>query len=145
MKNQTKFLIFFALVLGAIYAYRFTDWFSEKKIQIKYRVMAGRGEKSAGADPVTFYLMDRAYELTSVKVISLDEAATNKYPRAYWHLVSDSNSVSVADFLYGENLAGMKPKVPGLAAWPLKAGGNYRIFIEAGKLKGEKDFQAVKN
>lgn len=144
MKNQTKFLIFVALILGAFYAYRFTDWFGKKEIQLKYKVFAGRSpaKDASVADPIAFYLIDKEYRLTSIKVISADEAATNKYPHAYWHLVSDSNSVPVTDFMYGGKVGGMKPKIAGLAARPLVAGGNYRIFVEAGKLKGEKNFQA---
>src|SRR4051812_21330849 len=102
MKNQTKILIFVAVILGAIYAYRFTDWFGEKKIQIKYKVMTGRGSAISGmADSIAFYLIDKEYRLTSIKVISIDEALTNKYPHAFWHLISESNSVPVADFMYG--------------------------------------------
>jgi hypothetical protein len=142
MKNQTKFLIFVALILGAIYAYRFTDWFGEKKIQIKYKVITGRGvAKSSPANPVMFYLMDREYRLTSIKVVAVDEAATNKYPHFYWHVVSDSNSIPLTDFMYGANVSGMKPKIAGLVPEPLKMGVNYRVFVEAGKIKGEKDFQ----
>ena len=143
MKNQTKLLIFVAVILGAIYAYRFTDWFGEKKIQIKYKVVAGRGTaKSSGINPIAFYLIDQEYRLTSIKVVSVEDAATNKFPRAYWHVVSDSNSVPVVGFQYGETPAGMKPKIAGLVAEPLAANGNYRILVEAGKFKGEKDFQA---
>ncbi len=137
MKNRTRVLIGAAVILGALYLYNFTDWFAEKKIQIKYRILSGRG---VAGDPITFYL-DGGFGLTSVKVIATDEAATNKYPHAYWHLISDSNSVPTADFLYGEKLAGMKPKVTGIAPEPLRPGGKYRILVEAGKLKGEKDFQ----
>lgn len=133
MKNRTSFLILAALILGAVYAYKFTDWFAKKEIQIKIRDLPGRGG-------IIFYL-EKEYQLTSLKVISADEAKTNKYPRALWDLVSDSNSVPVTDFSYGDSIAGMKPKVAGLRAVPLQASGNYRIFIEAGKLKGEKDFQ----
>ena len=143
MKNQTKLLIFVAVILGAIYAYRFTDWFGEKKIQIKYKVVAGRGTaKSSGTDPIVFYLVDKEYRLTSIKVVSVEDAKTNKFPRAYWHVISESNSAPVADFLYGKAPAGMKSKIAGLVAEPLAANGNYRILVEAGKFKGEKDFQA---
>jgi len=140
MKSQSKFLIFIALILAAIYAYRFTDWFQEKKIQIKYRTLAERGSAKSSADSITFYL-EKEQQLTSIKVISIDDAATNKYPHALWHLVSDSNSVPVTDFIYGATPGGMKPKVAGLMPEPLQKTGNYRIFVEAGKIKGEKDFQ----
>ena len=138
MKNRTVFLVLAALILGAVYAYKFTDWFAKKEIQIKYRSMPGRSATFGNA--VSFYL-DREYKITSIKVISMDDAVTNKYPRALWYLVSDSNSVPVTDFTYGGLIAGMKPKIAGVAPEPLRGDGNYRVEIEAGKFKGEKDFQ----
>jgi hypothetical protein len=138
MKNRTLFLVLTALILGAVYAYKFTDWFAKKEIQIKYRSMPGRSATFGNA--VSFYL-DREYKITSIKVISMDDAVTNKYPRALWYLVSDSNSVPVTDFTYGGIIAGMKPKIAGVAPEPLRGDGNYRVEIEAGKFKGEKDFQ----
>jgi hypothetical protein len=143
MKKQTKFLIFAAVILGAIYAYRFTDWFAEKKIQIKYRNLPGRGA-AGSVEPVMFYL-EKEYPLTSLKVISLAEAATNKYPHALWQLVPLSNSVPVTDFIYGENPPGMKSKIAGVPPEALEPNGNYRIFLETAKLKGEKDFQPRAN
>jgi hypothetical protein len=141
MNNRTRFLIFAALILGAVYAYKFTDWFEQKEIQIKYRSLPDRNAKKAmRADPITFYL-DKEYKITSLKIISVDEAATNKYPHAYWHLVSESNSVSITDFVYGVIPAGLKPKIAGMTAEPLQRSSNYRLFIEAGKFKGEKDFK----
>ncbi len=141
MKNRTRFLILAALILGAFYAYRFTDWFEPKQIQIKYRSLARGPTASPGVDSITFYL-DKEYQLTSLKVISADEAATNKYPHSLWQLISESNSVPVTDFTYGATLPGMKPKIAGLTPEPLRTGGNYRIFVETQKLKGEKEFQA---
>ena len=140
MKTQTKFLIFALILLGATYAYLFTDWFAEKKIQIKYRILPGH--VAAGAvEPVMFYL-EKEYPITSIKVITLADAATNKYPHALWELVPQSNSVPVTDFIYGENPAGMKPKIAGLAAEALAPNVKYRVFLETAKLKGEKDFEA---
>ncbi|MEP6662836.1 MAG: hypothetical protein ABJC04_04130, partial [Verrucomicrobiota bacterium] len=86
MQKRTYFLIFLAITLSALYVYKFTDWFEKKQIQIKFRNLVGRG------DGVTFYL-DQEYPLTSIQVVSTAEAATNKYPHAYWHLISESNSV----------------------------------------------------
>jgi len=139
MKKQTKFLIFAAIILGATYAYMFTDWFAEKKIQIKYRILPGRG-RSGGLEPIMFYL-DKEYPITLIRVITLADAATNKYPHALWELVPQSNSVPVTDFIYGENPAGMKPKTAGLAAEALAPNVKYRVFLETAKLKGEKDFE----
>lgn len=140
MKNRTKFLIFATLVLGGIYIYGFTDWFSEKNIRIKFRSLGRIQGNGKTAEPITFFL-DREYRLTSVKVISLDDAATNKYPHALWHLIAASNSAPVPDFLYGENVPGMKPKIAGTTPEPLEPSKNYRIFLETATMKGEKDFQ----
>lgn len=140
MKLQTKLLIVAAVILGGAYAYWFTDWFAEKKIQIKYRSLPGRGAPGS-IEPVMFYLVPKAHNLISIKVISLDEAATNKYPHALWHLVPTSNAVQVTDFIYGEPPPGMRPKIAGVTPEALVPEGHYRIFLESEKLKGEKDFQ----
>ena len=126
-------------ILGAVYIYGFTDWFAEKKIQIKYRILAERGAANT-VEPITFYL-EKEYPITSLKVISLADAATNKYPHALWHLIASSNAVPVTDFLYGESVPGMKPKIAGLAPEPLEPNKSYRIFLETATLKGERDFQ----
>lgn len=140
MKLQTKFLFLAVVILGACYAYWFTDWFDEKKIQIKYRSLPGRGKPGA-VEPLMFYLVPKAHMLTSIKVISLDEAATNKYPHALWHVVPKSNAVLVTDFIYGEPPPGMTAKIAGVTPEPLDFNGNYRIYLETAKLKGEKDFK----
>ncbi len=132
-------MIFAAVILGAVYIYRFTDWFAEKKIQIKYRSLAERGAANT-VEPITFYL-EREYPMTSLEVISLADAATNKYPHALWHLVAASNAVPVTDFLYGQNVPGMKPKIAGVAPEPLEPNKRYRILLETTTIKGEKDFQ----
>lgn len=133
MKKRTAFLIFFALILGAVYAYKFTDWFAQNEIHIKYRKLPGNSS-------IMFYFVDEEHSLTSLKVISVDEAATNKYPHALWHLVPVSNAVPVTDFVYGISPSGMKPKIAGLAAEPLQGGSTYRLIVETEKLKGEKEF-----
>jgi hypothetical protein len=132
MKNQTKLLIFSAVILAGAYAYWFTDWFAKKEIQIKYRTRPGES---------TMFYLEQECQLTSVKVISLADAATNKYPHELWHLVADGKPAPVTDFFYGAVVPGMKPKIAGIAPEPLQPGINYRIILESPKLKGEKDFQ----
>lgn len=139
MKNRSKLLVFAAVILAALYAYRFTDWFAEKKIQIKYRLIPDPNAPGA-IDPILFYL-EREYPLTSIKVISVTEAATNKYPHAFWHLVAVSNAAPLTDFSYGATVPGMKSKIAGLAAEPLLPNMSYRIYIETAKMNGEKEFQ----
>ena len=67
-------------------------------------------------------------------------AATNAAAPALWHLVSDSNSVPVKGFLYGDYIRGMKPYVKGSRPQPLATNVTYRLFVKAGSLQGEHDF-----
>ncbi len=142
MKSRTLFLIIAALILGAVYAYKFTDWFQPKQIQISFRTIDRRGEAVSGpASPITFFL-GKEYPLTSLKVISVEEAVTNKYPHALWHLVPENGPALTENVRYGVVPAGMKLKIPGLNAEPLQPDTKYLLLVEAGKFKGEKEFQA---
>ncbi len=76
-----------------------------------------------------------------MKVVRADEMATNKYPHALWHLVAETNSAPVTDFIYGAPISGMKPAVAGVVPEPLLPKVKYRIFVEAGKIKGVRDFE----
>jgi hypothetical protein len=139
MNKRTAFLIGAALVLAAVYLFAFTDWMAPKKIQIMWRDVPGRGGRGSGST-LAFYL-DAKYTLTSVKVFSTDEARTNKYPRALWHLVSETNSTPIEEFAYGSLIGGMKPDIPHSEPEPLLPNAPYKIIIEAGKkLKGELTF-----
>ncbi len=118
-------------MLAVVYVIKFTDWFEEKNIHILYRLHRSKP---------FFGLENRQYELTSVKVYRSDELSTNKYARPLWHIVASTNAQPVSDFMYGQKLKGMKPAVPGLDPEPLEKNVTYRIIVEAGKLKGEKEF-----
>ena len=62
------------------------------------------------------------------------------YPLPLWHLVSDSNSVPVMTFFYGQNLRGLQPQVPGSRPQPLATNVAYRLCVTAGKYHGENIF-----
>ena len=94
------------------------------------------------AQLVTFGF-EREYKLTEIKVIPLKSLQTNQYPEIVWHLVSDSNSVPIKHFNYGQGIRGMKPVVTGVRPQPLLPNVTYRLFVQAGSLKGQHDFQAV--
>ena len=68
---------------------------------------------------------------------------SNKYALPAWELKSDSNSVPVKLFSYGERIGGMKPAIESAQPEPLIAGTAYRIFVEAGSLKAQHDFVPV--
>jgi hypothetical protein len=89
------------------------------------------------------FAFDRRLKLTSLKVIPVSDIETNKYPHPIWHLVSDSNSVPIAEYMYGLPIKGMRPDVKGATPDPLEPGVKYRLLIEAGKFKAEHDFIPV--
>jgi hypothetical protein len=133
MRIQTGILIGAALVLGSIYALKFTDWFGTKSIHILYIYRK---------DKAIFGLEGKEYRLNTVKVYQASEIATNKYAHALWHLVaSGEGSSAVTDFTYGSPISGMKPAVPNTKPEKLQKDVKYRIIVESGKVKGEREFQ----
>ena len=140
-------LIALAVVLGGYALYLNRDWFAGDDIQIQYRSRPARGgvsrrnrpSASPDTDPV-FFAFDRKLKLTSLKVIPVHEIETNKYPRPICYLVSDSNSVPVAEWSYAWPIRGMRPAVKGATPDPMEPGVPYRFIIEAGKRKAQRDF-----
>lgn len=134
MRKQTGFLIGAAGLLAALYVFFFTDWFGPKKIQILFTTRNGQA---------VFALDGKEYALHSVKVYRMSDLATNPYPHALWHLVStnEKGSLPTTAFPYGAAIAGMKPAVPGTKAERLEPQVSYRLLVESGKIKGEKEFQ----
>ena len=143
-------LIALALALGGISLYLNKDWFAGDVIQIRHRSRPDRGgvfrRAKRPADKTTdpiFFDIDRKIKLTSLKVVPVSDIQTNKYPHPIWHLVSDSNSVPIADFWYGMRINGMRPSVQGATPDPLQPGVKYRLLIEAKAGKAEHDFVPV--
>jgi hypothetical protein len=139
-----------AVVLGGLSLYLNKDWSSKDDIQIFHRARPARfgflrrskRPNAPAANPLMF-AFDRSLKLTSVKVITLSEIETNKYPHPIWHLVSDSNSVPTTEFYYGMNIHGMRPSVKGATPDPLEPGVKYRLLIEAGPRKAEHNFELL--
>jgi hypothetical protein len=77
-----------------------------------------------------------------VKVVPLVAWQNDHNVLPLWHLVSDSNSIPIKTFSYGQNIRGMKPAVPGTHADPLEPNVLYHLILAAGKTKGEHDFEA---
>jgi len=145
MTKKTIVLSVIALLLGAVYIYFFTDWFSTQTIQITWQVRPtrpskiSRDSKAAPVCPVAFLLRGK-FKLTSVKVVAAEEFATNKHAPPLWHLISDSNSPPTKAFEYGVRIPGMKPAVPRKQADPLEPEVSYLLMVEAGKIKGSTNF-----
>ncbi len=144
-------MIALAVVLGGFSLYLNRDWFARDSIQIHHRSRPARlgyfrrnrpPPTTEATDPI-FFAFDRKLKLTSLKVIPVSEIETNKYPHPIWELVSDSNSVPVAQWSYGMPIRGMRPSVKGAAPDPLEPDVKYRLLIQAGKLKAQDDFIPV--
>lgn len=150
MTSKPWKLIALGVLLGGFSLYLNRDWFGGEDIQIHHRSRPARGgsirRNRASADTDTdpiFFAFDRKLRLTSLKVIPVSEIETNKYPHPICHLVSKSNSVPIAEWSYGMPIPGMGPAVPSATPEPLEPDVQYRLIIEAGKIKVEHDFTPV--
>src|SRR5215468_10268916 len=146
MTRKKKLLVGAMLVVG-LYAYVYRDWFGGTEMQIYHRLSGGRpigrpartNQIPTGASVV--FGFDRKYELTDLKVVAVSELKTNASAPPLWHLVSDSNSVPVSGFLYGERIRGMRPSVKRARPEPLQSNVTYRLIVGAGRQKGQHDFR----
>jgi hypothetical protein len=138
-KNWLSLLV--VLVLATVYAIYFTDWFKPKTVQIFHTVREMHNRRKAAGEPTLLFGMNKRISLTEIKIVPLAAFEKDSHVLPVWHLVSSSNSVPVQDFSYGGNIRGMKPAVPGAHAETLDTNLVYRLFITAGKIKGQHDFQ----
>ena len=144
MTRRNILLIVVFLLLGSLCAYVYRDRFRSAPIQIGHRSMEPRGAmirraKNSNTDVVLF-LLNRELKLTSIQVIPVSNIETNKHPQPIWELVSDSNSVPVKEFFYGNNIRGMRPAVKGAVAGSLEPDVKYRLYLSAGSHKAEHEF-----
>jgi len=150
MTKKQWMLIALAVVLGGFSLYLNKDWFAKDDIHIFHRSLSkgvgfsrrARARTDSPTNPVLFGF-GRKLKLKTVKVIPLSDIATNKYPHAIWHLVSDSNSVPIKEFAYGTTIPGMHPALKGVVPDPLEPGVQYRLMIESEGRKAEHDFTPV--
>ena len=148
MTRKKKILIGVTVVVViGLYAYVYRDWLRPGEMQISHRLSTGRSmrgnshtNRTANVTDVAFGF-NRAYKLTDVKVIPVAELATNQYAHPIWHLVSDSNSIPVKGFVYGEHIRGMRKSVKKSLPDTLETNVTYRLFVEAIGQKGHYDFK----
>ena len=150
-KTKIIFILLLVLGLGALSFYLNRDWFAANTIQISHRVSPWLDNKRPGArgrqlgQPVAFTLSGY-YRLTSVSVVFAADIATNKYAHPIWSLVTESNSVPTASFVYGGFIRGLHPAVKGARADPLEPGVTYRLRVTTKDQAAEHDFSlAPKN
>ncbi len=130
MNKKNWILIAIAIVLGGVYIIHFSGWFKPKVLAIAHNGRFGQMNFTLG----------NSFKLTSIKVVSVSALESNKYALPVWELTSDSNSVPVKLFYYGQRIGGMKPAIASALPEPLVAGTTYRIFVQAGSLKAQDDF-----
>jgi hypothetical protein len=146
-KNIVVLTLTFLAVAG-FYFYLYRDSFHKPTIQIFHTFRPSRAAmfqrapdtSESDLDNSLDFGMARDYRLTSLKVISLDDLKTNKYPHPLWELTSTSNSVPLRAFAYGKHIRGMHPPVKGETATPLTPNVPYRLELEAGRISGQHDF-----
>jgi hypothetical protein len=138
------------LVVGVIYFYLYGGYFMHREIPIhvtvRPRVMRRRPQQNVDPNQplptlADFNLGGAFFQLTSIEVYSVDALATNKDAAPVWHLVSDSNSIPVGNFVYGWPIKGMHPAINGARPGPLEPDSNYRVIIKARHRHGEHDFK----
>jgi len=141
MTKKNILLIAAAVVLAAVYAVYFTDWFKPKTVQIFHTSRNLRPRMlRGGAVTSLIFGINQQLKLTDVKVVESDVYATNENAIPLWHLISDSNSVPVKQFHYGQFIGGMRPAVKGARPQALETNVTYRLILQAGSFKGEHSF-----
>ena len=139
--NRTTALLVGLASLATVWLAFFSDWHKARKIQILLAVYPAGILPGTSSDTLVFCL-DKAYPLTSIKVVESEEARTNKYAHALWHLVAAAPAKPIKSFRYGAAVPGLRPEVSTALPEPLQAGASYSLLVEAGKdLKGELTFQ----
>ena len=144
MSKKTSFLIIVALTLAAAYVFFFTDWLRTPTVKIFHtcRNMSVRHHKGQDVSaPNLIFGLNQSSRLTEIKVVPLTEYQANPNTLPLWHLISDSNSVPVKVFYYGQFIHGLKPAVAGSRPQTLTNHVTYRILVSVGKIKGEHDFE----
>ena len=140
MNKRTVLLVGAALVLAG--AFFFIDCRKPPKIQIfmekSRRSILGRDET-----PNLIFHFTKSYLLTSIEVVEAEDARTNKFPHALWHVVAAAAPVPTTSFNYGATISGMKPEISTAEAEPLEPDTTYVLLVETSKnLKGKITFQA---
>ena len=142
MTKKNLFLVSLLLVAVVVYVVYFTDWFKSKTLAINYTI---RNQPALlqprGAIPVLMFILNAEVEFTEIKVVPLARFETNKNVVPLWHLVSDSNSVPLKVFPYGQMISGMRPAIKGVRAELLATNVSYRLLVTAGKITGQRDFE----
>ncbi|MCO5053332.1 MAG: hypothetical protein M9920_13645 [Verrucomicrobiae bacterium] len=137
-KSKLIASIILILGLGGLSLYMNKDRFRRESIQITHRLNPARARD--GRIPITF-ILNGYYKLKNIRVVNATTYETNKFVLPVWRLITESNSVPVSTFNYGNNIRGMHPDTKGARPETLEAGVTYRLMLETDqKQKAEYDF-----
>jgi hypothetical protein len=146
MTKKNWLMTIILIGLAGVYIFYFTDWFKPKIIHISHtsrafhlRVRNDNGDNPATV-PIAFSLAPEC-KPTEIKVVPLAAWQADHNAPPVWHLIADSNSAPVKFFFYGQRIRGLKPEVPGAHPEPLQPDVTYRLFVVAGSVKGQHDFE----
>ena len=143
MSKKEISLVVLLVVIATTYVCFFTTWFKPKKIGIFHtaRQTTRMMRRIHNHDlPYVLFGLEGRYRLTDVKVVALDKFNADPNTSPVWHLISDSNSVWVQQFAYGQRIGGMKPAFEGERPDGLETNVTYRLFVIAGRATGFNDF-----
>ena len=138
-KREVMWIAVLVALIG-LYFLLFHHRFDRQQMTIRPSLRPSR-QADAAVFQVLFALNDN-FRLTDVKVIPLEGDQFNPLADPVWHLISDSNSIPIRAFRYGQNIQGMKPALKDTPPDPLEPGQVYRIAVEAGKIRASTDFRA---
>jgi hypothetical protein len=139
MTRNSTFLIVALLLLGAGYAYFFTDWVTAPKIQIEVSTRPSGRPGQNPDDIPTLFMLDREYPIQAVRVIGVSNVPPAELGKPVWQVSQGPKPEPVRGLEYGQDIPGTKPiQKPG----KLTPDGIYRIEIQSGRFKGEREFKA---
>ena len=141
MNRKGIILITVAVLLAITYIQFFSDWFSSPRIQIIPQVRPIRALQTIPSVLPVSFILRGSYKLTRVKVVELGVFQTNKYVAPVWHLISKTNSPPIQGLTYGLPIPGMVLANSNAPPQELLPHITYRLFVEAGRAKGDVDFQ----
>jgi hypothetical protein len=140
MTKKNIWQISLLLALLGIYIFFFTDWFKPQTIKILDTARPLHHWHARHDLPYVLFMLEGHFRLTEIKVVPLADYQKNSSTPPVWHLVSDSGSMPIKAFIYGEHVRGMDPVYESDEPLPLETNVVYRLFVSAGHIRGSHDF-----
>jgi hypothetical protein len=142
MTKKDIWLSAILVALVAVYICFFTNLFKPKVIKIlDTQRQIHRFRNKRELPYILFILESGRTKLTEIKVVPLASYQSNHDTAPVWHLVSDSNSIPVQQFAYGERIRGMRQAIKGADAEDLETNVVYHLILSAGNANGAHDFE----